>query len=76
MEKQHHWKSEAKEDHQLSTGGPSNRRKSSGPNQLKWIALGRGHQIGWRPIHRLAAKLSTMIGLITKHADCRMTFKS
>ena len=31
--KQHHWKSEAKEDHQLSTGGPSNRRK----------ALGRGH---------------------------------
>ena len=25
--KQHHWKSEAKEDHQLSPGGPSNRRK-------------------------------------------------
>ena len=40
---QHHWKSEAKEDQQLTPGGPSNRRKSSGPNQLKWIALGRGH---------------------------------
>ena len=25
--KQHHWKSEAKEDNQLSPGGPSNRRK-------------------------------------------------
>ena len=33
--KQHSWKSEAKGDHQLSLGGPSNRRKSSGPNQLK-----------------------------------------
>ena len=39
--KQLSWKSEAK-DHQLSPGGPSNRRKSSGPNQLKLIALGRG----------------------------------
>ena len=26
--------------------------KSSGPNQLKWIALGRGHHRVWRPIHR------------------------
>ena len=26
--KQQHWKSEANEDHQLSPGGPSNRRKS------------------------------------------------
>ena len=25
--KQHHWKSQAKEDHQLSPGGPSKRRK-------------------------------------------------
>ena len=32
-------KSEAKEDHQLSPGGPSNRRKSSFPNQLKRIAF-------------------------------------
>ena len=29
--KQHHGKSEAKEGHQLSPGGPSNRRKISGP---------------------------------------------
>ena len=29
--KQHHWKSEAKEDQDLSPGGPSNRRKGSGP---------------------------------------------
>ena len=33
--KQHHWKSEAKEGHQLTPGGPSNRQKSSGPNPLK-----------------------------------------
>ena len=30
--------------------------KSSGPNQLKWIALGRGHHVVWRPIHRRAIK--------------------
>ena len=41
--KQHSWKSEANEDHQLNPGGPSNRRKSAGPHQLKWMALGRGH---------------------------------
>ena len=29
--KQHHCKSEAKEDHQLSHGGQSKRQKSSGP---------------------------------------------
>ena len=40
--KQHSRNSEAK-DHQLSPDGPSNRQKSSGPNQLKLIALGRGH---------------------------------
>ena len=33
--KQHHWKSEAKKDRQLSSGGPSAKRKCSGPNQLK-----------------------------------------
>ena len=26
--KQHHWKSEANEDHQLSPNGPSNRRRA------------------------------------------------
>ena len=30
--------------------------KSSGPNKLKWIALGRGHNGVWRPIHRRAIK--------------------
>ena len=40
--KQHHCKSEAKEDYQLSPGGPSKIRKSSGLNQLKLIALGWG----------------------------------
>ena len=60
--KQHHCKSDAKEDHQLSPGGPSNRWKSSGPNQLKWIALGRGHHRVWRPIHWRAIKeCSTVI---------------
>ena len=32
---QHHWKTGAKENQQLNPGGPSNRQKSSGPNQLK-----------------------------------------
>ena len=30
--------------------------KSSGHNQLKWIALGRGHHGVWRPIHWRAIK--------------------
>ena len=32
---QHHWNTGANENQQLNTGGPSNRQKSSGPNQLK-----------------------------------------
>ena len=32
---QYHWNAGAKENQQLYPGGPSNRRKSSGPNQLK-----------------------------------------
>ena len=39
--KQYHWKSEAKEDQQLSPGGPSNRRKSSGASHIKFITLSR-----------------------------------
>ena len=31
----HHWNTGAKETQQLNPGGPSNRQKSSGPNQLK-----------------------------------------
>ena len=34
-ELQHHWNTGAKENQQLNPGGPSNRQKSSGPNQLK-----------------------------------------
>ena len=30
--------------------------ESCGPNQLKWIALGRGHHDVWRLIHRRAIK--------------------
>ena len=30
--------------------------ESSGPNQLKWIALGRGHHRVGCPIHRRAIK--------------------
>ena len=40
---QHHWNTGAEENQQLNPGGPSNRQKSSGPNQLKYIALCRGH---------------------------------
>ena len=32
---QHHWNTGAKENQQLNPDGPSNRQKSSGPNQLK-----------------------------------------
>ena len=32
---QHHWNTGAKENQLLNPGGPSNRQKSSGPNQLK-----------------------------------------
>ena len=32
---QHHWSTGARESQQLNLGGPSNRQKSSGPNQLK-----------------------------------------
>ena len=32
---QHHWNTGAEENQQLNPGGPSNRQKSSGPNQLK-----------------------------------------
>ena len=40
---QHQWNTGAKENQQLNPGGPSNRQKSSGPIQLKLIALCRGH---------------------------------
>ena len=33
---QHHWNTGAEENQQLNPGGPSNRQKSSGPNQLFW----------------------------------------
>ena len=42
-QKQHHWNTGAKENQQLNPGGPSNRQKSPGPNQLKYITLCRGH---------------------------------
>ena len=32
---QHHWNTGGKENQQLNPGGPINRQKSSGPNQLK-----------------------------------------
>ena len=38
--KQHNWKSEAKEDHQLSPGGPSNRRKLRS-QQLRYLTAVR-----------------------------------
>ena len=35
---QHHWNTGANENQQLIPGGPSNRQKTSGPNQLKQVA--------------------------------------
>ena len=53
-------------------------KKSSGPNQLKWIAFCRGHHWVWRrPMGvqlKKEAKLWAVIGLTTKHADCRLIF--
>ena len=34
---QHHWNTGANENQQLNPGGPSNRQKSSGPNQIKYL---------------------------------------
>ena len=36
---QHHWNTGAEENQQLNPVGPSNRQKSSGPNQLKHADL-------------------------------------
>ena len=41
---QHHWNTGAEENQQLNPGGPSNRQKSSGPNQLMISYLGRVKQ--------------------------------
>ena len=51
---QHHWNTGANQ--QLNPGVPSNRQKSSGPNQLKLIALCRGNHWVWRPTHWRAIK--------------------
>ena len=44
--KQHYWKSEAKEDHQLSPGGPSNRQKLwSKPTKMRKNEKELGHLV-------------------------------
>ena len=63
--KQHHWKSEATENHHMRT----KQQKSYGPNQLKYRALCRDLQL------KSVAKLSTVIGLITKPQDSRINFR-
>ena len=72
---QHHWNTGAKENQQLNPGGPSNRQKSSGPNQLKWIALCRGHHWVWRPTHRHAIKEGSKVinRDWVKHLACRLS---
>ena len=49
--------------------------RSSGPNQLKRIALSRGHHRVRRPTHRRAIKECSIVINHAKHADCRITFK-
>ena len=67
--KQHHWKSEAKEEHHLSPGVSSDKRKlRSQPTKMK-LYVGAIIESDARFIGvqlKSAAKLSTMIGLITK----------
>ena len=38
---QHHWNTGAKENQQLNPGGPSNRQKSSGPNELNYTVTSK-----------------------------------
>ena len=70
---QHHWNTGAKENQQLNPGGPSNRQKSSGPNQLnKKLYVGAIIESDARPTGvqlKREAKLLTVIGLNTKHAS-------
>ena len=46
---QHHWNTGAKENQQLNPGGPSNRQKSSGPNQLKKNSFMSGPSLSLTP---------------------------
>ena len=69
---QHHWNTEAKENQQLNPGGPSNRQKSSGPNHVGAIIESDARPTG-KQLKR-EVNLLTVIGLNTKHADCRIIF--
>ena len=73
---QHHWNTGAKEKQQLNPGGPSNRQKKLRPQPTKIINfVGAIIESDARPIGvqlKREAKLLTVIGLNTKHADCRI----
>ena len=72
--KQYHLKPEVKEDHQLSPGGFSNRRKLQDEKlQIEAIIESDSRFTGVQL--KSVAKLSTDIGLITKHTDCRITLR-
>ena len=49
--------------------------ESSGPNQLKFGAIIESEARSTGVQINSAAKLSTVTGLITKHADCHITFR-
>ena len=74
---QHHWNTGAEENQQLNPGGPSNRQKSSGLKPTKINSFMAIIESDAQPTGvqlKREAKLLTVIGLNTKHADCRIIF--
>ena len=75
---QHHWNTGAKENQQLNPGGPSKTKKLR-PKQTKINSFMSGPSLSLTPERtgvqlKREAKLLTVIGLNTKHADCRIIF--
>ena len=63
---QHHWNTGAKENQPVGQATDKKKKKkkkkkNSGPNQLKLIALCRGHHRVWRPTHRRAIKEASKV---------------
>ena len=72
--KQHHWNTGAKENTSWTANDQATDKTKSSPNQLY---VGPITESDARPTGvqlKREAKLLAVIGLITEHADCRITF--
>ena len=67
---QHHWNTGAEENQQLNPGGPSNRQKSSGPNQV-W----RFQQAYPVYLHQKCTTKYSNQGKLTTNDDEQLIFK-